>query len=64
MTDHELDAKTLHDVVLWEKQELNYEQTLAMITKLMTTNNLWMLKDEAGKLACVELMKEEIENEH
>ena len=59
----DLDEKTLHDVVLWEKGELDFNKTLPMIAKLAATDSLWVLRDEAGRLACVEMMKEEMDGE-
>ena len=58
----DLDEKTLQDVVLWEKSELDLNKTLPMIAKLAATDSLWVLSGEAGRLACVEMMREEIEN--
>jgi hypothetical protein len=54
-----MDSITIERIIKWEANELDQMQSLAMVSVLMKTDDLWILKGKAGEVACILMMIEE-----
>jgi len=54
-----MDETTMERVLAWEANTIDFNQSMLMVISLSKAQELWVLKGEAGKLACIEMMRDE-----
>ena len=59
-----MDEPTMARVLSWEAEAISFDDTMQMVSTLVKDGNLWVLKGNAGRIACVALMKELFDGKH